>query len=336
MRWTNYFIHPGDNRYYVFTFKKEGHKCMYEKALIDAGIPYENFEDDELEYGAKYLFGIPRTHISEAIRENNLIHASIRKPFIQSVFLRWIVLGVTGLMLALAIVGALSSKTYGQSWELAVQTRLNTPFKLVGMEPQEFQGSGLTSIWNPKVGHSLGVRLQYRFKENWTFCTGLLWLRNNYQIEFNYLNDTLGLNSSDTIPLLRASAYRIPFLAQTRVPLGLGYYVTSAAGIGIEVWPSDVFVNGYTSDGIYSRDYEAYLGRVRWASILFMSELGIEKEPKGDTPGWYLGVYWSRAFGNTIWVEQVIFSNQSYQYRVEHNGYLNSTLAGIEFRLLLQ
>jgi hypothetical protein len=120
------------------------------------------------------------------------------------------------------------------------------------------------------------------------------------------------------------------------VPLGLGYYVTSAAGIGLEIRPSDVFVNGYTSDGIYSRDYEAYLGRVRWASILFMSELGIEKEPKGDTPGWYLGVYWSRAFGNPIWVEQVIFSNQSYQYRVEHNGYLNSTLAGIEFRLLLQ
>ncbi len=333
MRWTNYFIHPGDNRYYVFTFKKEDHKCMYEKALIAAGIPYENFEDDELEYGAKYLFGIPRTHINEAIRENNLLHASIRKPFIQSVFLRWIVLGVTGLMLALAIVGALSSKAYGQSWELAVQTRLNTPFKLVGMEPQEFQGSGLTAIWNPKVGHSLGVRLQYRFKENWTFGTGLLWLRNNYQIEFNYQNDTLGLNSLDTIPLLRASAYRIPFLAENRVPLGLGYYVTSAAGIGLEIRPSDVFVNGYTSDGIDSRDYEAYLGRVRWASILFMSELGIEKEPKGDTPGWYLGVYWSRAFGNPIWVEQVIFSNQ---YRVVHNGYLNSTLAGVEFRLLLK
>lgn len=333
MRWTNYFIHPGDNRYYVFSFKKEEHKNMYEKALKAANIPYEDFEDEKLEYGAKYLFGIPRTHINEAMKENNLLHASIRKPFIQSKFLRWVVLGVTGLMLALAIVGALSSKAYGQSWELAVQTRVNTPFKLVGMEPQEFYGSGLNATWYPKVGQSFGVRMQYRFKENWTFGTGLLWLRNNYKIELGYTNDTLGLNSLDTIPLLRASAYRIPFLAENRVPLGLGYYVTAAVGIGLEIMPSDAFVNGYTADGVYSRDYEAYLGRVRWVSILFMSELGLEKEPKGESPGWYLGVYWSRAFGNPIWVEQVIYSNQ---YRVVDNGYLNSTLAGIEFRILLK
>ena len=88
MRWTNYFIHPGDNRYYVFSFKKVNHKEMFEKALIAENIPFEDFEDDELEYGAKYLFGIPRTHINEAMRVNNLLHASIRGPFIKSKTLR--------------------------------------------------------------------------------------------------------------------------------------------------------------------------------------------------------------------------------------------------------
>jgi hypothetical protein len=68
-------------------------------------------------------------------------------------------------------------------------------------------------------------------------------------------------------------------------------------------------------------------------SVLMMTELGLEKEPKGETPGWYVGVYWSRALGNSIWVEQVIESNP---YRIVDNAFLNSTLAGIEFRILLQ
>jgi len=184
MRWTNYFIHPGDNRYYVFSFKEKNHKEMFENALIAEKIPFENFEDEELEYGAKYLFGIPRTHINEAMRENNLLHASIRGPFIKSKALRWSLLLITGFMIALSLLGALSSQAYGQSWELAVQTRLSTPFKLVGMEPQTFSADGLTTTWSPKVGQSFGVRMQYRFKENWTFGTGLLWLRNNYKIEY--------------------------------------------------------------------------------------------------------------------------------------------------------
>ena len=333
MRWTNYFIHPGDNRYYVFSFNKEDHKERFEKALTSENIPYENFEDEELEYGAKYLFGIPRTHINEAMRVNNLLHASIRGPFIKSKTLRWSLLLITGFMIALAILGALSSKAYGQSWELAVQARVSTPFKSVGMEAQEFNEDGLNTTWSPKLGQGFGVRMQYRFKENWTFGTGLLWLRNNYSIEYNYQNDTLGLNSSDTISLLRSSAYRIPFLAETRVPLGLGYYVTAAAGIGLVLMPSDAFVNGSTYDGIQTRDYEAYLGRVKWLSMSMMTELGLEKEPNGEKPGWYIGVYWSSALGNYLWVEQVIESNQ---YRIVNNGFLNSTLAGIEFRILLK
>ena len=68
-------------------------------------------------------------------------------------------------------------------------------------------------------------------------------------------------------------------------------------------------------------------------SVLMMAELGLEKEPKGETPGWYLGVYWSRALGNSIWVEQVIDSNP---YRIIDSAFLNTTLAGVECRILLK
>jgi len=339
MRWTNYFIHPGDNRYYVFSFKEKNHSDLYLDALSQNSIPFEHSVDDDMEYGAKYLFGVPRTHFSEALRENNLLHAKIRSPFIPSKILRWTILIITGTFLALAIIGAMSQKAYGQyagnsnKWELAIQTRLITPLQIVGAEPQEFSTDGLSAIWTPKIGQEFGVRMQYRLNKNWTLGTGVLWYRKNYSVEINYFNDTLAISTSDTIHLLRSVGYKIPFMAETRVPLGLGYFVTSAVGLGFEFMPSDAFVNGSTSGDGGERDYEAYLGRLRWVSIPLMAELGVEKAPKKDIPGWYIGLFWSKSLGNSIWIEQVVQSNN---YRVVGKGLLNSTASGIELRILLK
>ena len=41
MRWTNYFLHPSDNRYYVFTFKEEEHADRFEHSLSEDKIPFE-------------------------------------------------------------------------------------------------------------------------------------------------------------------------------------------------------------------------------------------------------------------------------------------------------
>ena len=59
MRWTNYFLHPADNRYYVFTFREEEHADSFELSLKKDGVPYERSEKE---------FGVPRTHFNEALR----------------------------------------------------------------------------------------------------------------------------------------------------------------------------------------------------------------------------------------------------------------------------
>jgi len=41
MRWTNYFIHPGDNRYYVFSFGEDEHADAFAERLEQAGIAFE-------------------------------------------------------------------------------------------------------------------------------------------------------------------------------------------------------------------------------------------------------------------------------------------------------
>ena len=335
MRWTNYFLHPSDNRFYVFTFREEEHAKRFELALIEDNIPYERNEKE---------FGVPRTHFNEALRHNHLLHADIRKPFIENKGLRFTMLIITGAMLLLAIVGAFSSKAYGQQmdekygWELAIQGRVSVPFGLAGVETQTFEGDGLASNWNPLTSQSFGVRINNRLRESWTLGTGIMWIRRNYSIDIHYANDTLSINTSDTIPLLRSMSYRIPIIAETRVELGNGFFVTAAGGVGIEFVPSNTFQNGYTDaspeSSNPSRDYSAKLGRRHAASIPFMAELGIQREPKGEDPGFYLGLFWSRSIGRDFGVINTWQAQSS--ALVKWEGTFASTLAGVELRILLK
>ena len=96
--------------------------------------------------------------------------------------------------------------------------------------------------------------------------------------------------------------------------------------MGIDIKPSHSYVN--------TDNFEAYLGRVRWASLPMIAEIGLYKEPERDKPGWYIGLYWSKGVGKSIWVEQVVLFESD--YRIVSRGYLSSTLAGIELRILLE
>jgi len=77
MRWTNYFIHPGDNRYYVFTFHEDGHADDFEAMLVTENISFERHQEDE-----QWLFGIARSHFQRALHCNQLVHAKYRTKFI--------------------------------------------------------------------------------------------------------------------------------------------------------------------------------------------------------------------------------------------------------------
>ena len=330
MRWTNYFLHPGDNRYYVFTFEKVELDDRYESDLKGAEIPYERHE---------MKFGVPRTHFREALNLNHLIAAETREPFIPHAGLKWAMLIITAAVLLLAVTGALTSKVHAQQmeskygWEMAIQMRANIPFEIAGVEPFTYSEAGLTSTWTPLLSQTMGVRINHRLRESWTFGTGITWMRNNYSIQMHYQNDTLGLNTTDTIPLLRAMVYRIPLVAETRVPLGEGFFITAAAGVGIEFSPSNFFAYGSTQNGSQVRDYEGFLGRYRWGSLPMLAEFGFETQPKGDDAGYYFGVFWSRSILDDYWVENVWQNDMAL---VKTRDAFSSTTAGVEVRILLK
>ena len=106
MRWTNWYSHPGDNRYHVFEFRSKALADEYQRDLELAGIDFERapVEPDGLE-----RFGIHRSEFQAALRVNHLLHGRHRRPFIANPALRWVMLLITAAVVGLAVVGWISS-----------------------------------------------------------------------------------------------------------------------------------------------------------------------------------------------------------------------------------
>ena len=112
MRWTNYFIHPGDNRYYVFSFQEEEHAHAFEQRLRKETVPFErHLEEDE------HLFGVHRSHFKKALNANHLVYAQYRTKFIPVRGLRNAMLIVTFGSLILALIGFFSTQANAQQMQ---------------------------------------------------------------------------------------------------------------------------------------------------------------------------------------------------------------------------
>lgn len=106
MRLTNYYEHPGDNRYYVFRYDVDGFADEFETLLKEQAVEYERYHDTESE-PPSILFGVHRSFLKQAMWCNNIVYGRHRKPFIPNAFFRWALIVVTAAMIALAVVGYL-------------------------------------------------------------------------------------------------------------------------------------------------------------------------------------------------------------------------------------
>lgn len=108
MRLTNYYEHPGDNRYYVFEFPTDDYANEFEALLVSRKVAFERHFDAEA--SRNVLFGIHRDFFKDALWCNNILYAKHRKPFISNSVFRWFVLLFTAGLITLAIVGYLKTR----------------------------------------------------------------------------------------------------------------------------------------------------------------------------------------------------------------------------------
>lgn len=346
MRWTNYFIHPGDNRYYVFAFKEDEHADVFEIRLKDTDISYErHYEQDETtnDPSGEWLFGVHRKYFKEALNANHLVHAEFRTKFIPVQGLRWALLIGTLAAVMLAVIGALTQHAQAQSvnskkhWYLSLTGTYLTPLQALGAESITASDEGLELTWNPKGGSSFGVRLERQLQSAWSIGTGLEVLRTwsdwemAFQPEFGIppgppttLHDTLSL---------RTSRYRIPLMIRTSVPLNVKSRLTASAGISLDFLLSDVYSVGFQAlDSIYS-DYLIEENRQHRLTAPLRAELGYEFTPQDRNKlGWYIGVLWWREWSSNRWGEATWTRLLE---TADVRLYLGQAAFGAEIRLIL-
>ncbi|MGA0434901.1 MAG: hypothetical protein ACO3MV_04465 [Flavobacteriales bacterium] len=302
MRWTNYFIHPGDNRYYVFAFKEALHADEFEQMLGDQSIGYERHMED-----SEWLFGVHRDHFQKALHCNHLVHANHRNKFIPVKGLRYGLLIGTAAMIALAIAGAILNQCNAQTnlpkWELGMSTVGVIPLEMVGYEPIEASAEGLTLRWEPQFGSGFGLRMHRNFESSWSLETGLetLRMKSNWGLTFQPENESHTL--SDTLTL-RAGRYRLPIMAQTSVPVNLRWKLLAGGGLSVDFLISDVFTTGYQQEDIFYNEYQVEENRQRRWTVPLRAELGGMYRPAAkEKVGFYLGCIWWREWSTNRWGE---------------------------------
>jgi hypothetical protein len=95
-----------ENRSVVFHFKKEEEAEYFENMLTSKNIYFEKYDEKEEEL---IYYAVKRIDFKDAQECNYLTSARFRKPFIAEKSLRFFIIGISLLMILLAIAGMLLS-----------------------------------------------------------------------------------------------------------------------------------------------------------------------------------------------------------------------------------
>jgi len=103
----NHREHPSNPHYLVYFFSKKASADYFEELLISRNIHYERAIEEG--GGERHLFGIKKIDESRVEKLNYEALGRHRDKFIPSAIFRYVILGVTLILLLLAIIGAIKS-----------------------------------------------------------------------------------------------------------------------------------------------------------------------------------------------------------------------------------
>jgi hypothetical protein len=104
---TNYAEHPTEDQWLVFRFHSEAQAAEFEEALRGGGLRHER----DPEGGPPYLVAARRADREKAVRLNYVVLGRHREPFIGNKAMRWGLIALLGLLLAMGAIGAWLSKS---------------------------------------------------------------------------------------------------------------------------------------------------------------------------------------------------------------------------------
>ena len=104
---TNYSDHPTRIGHTIFKFREKQRAEHFESLLKKENIWYE-FSDEE-DSNSLYLFGVKKGDFKRAMNANYLVSAKYRNRIIPNKYFRLALFIVAGIVLILAIIGAIKT-----------------------------------------------------------------------------------------------------------------------------------------------------------------------------------------------------------------------------------
>jgi hypothetical protein len=171
-----------------------------------------------------------------------------------------------------------------------VQLKPIVPNKFMGTASETYSNDKLTCTLNPKAGYAMGMVLRRGLSKNWSFETGINYVRRNYNLKFEYslLEEPQELN-------YRFIGYEIPLQALVYVRLGNNTWMNAAGGASIDFYPSDIIAQKSVAEDSTFYNVAQKTFRRRWAQVSLLANYGFEYRTR-DKGYWYAGISYHRPF----------------------------------------
>lgn len=104
----NYRAHPDDKNKTVFYYRYADVFEAMQQGLSELGVPYETVIEDD---GTPTFYVIvSRHHMDSAQEANNAAQTRYKKPFLADTGLRWVLMGIFFIAVAIALTGYIISQ----------------------------------------------------------------------------------------------------------------------------------------------------------------------------------------------------------------------------------
>jgi hypothetical protein len=191
-------------------------------------------------------------------------------------------------------------------------------FMFKPMLPIDFFTGGTQSTFTPEFstdvrligGHVGGMIIRRGLTNTLSLETGIHFNRRSFSLTFNDNTDPEILGDAS----FRMIGYEIPLNLLVNIRLGTKLWINTAAGLGLDFFPSDI------ETGVPNR-FNHYSERRHWAQLAFNVNFGFEYRTEKD------GIFY---FGASYHQTTSDFTLTDYRYTAPNNQtyFSNTTLAG--------
>jgi len=175
---------------------------------------------------------------------------------------------------------------------------------------QNLEDSVITVNLSPKFGTNAGVLIRQSIGDKFAIETGISQTKRNYQIKAKSKVSSTTDNSD-----FGFVSYQIPVQGLFYIQLSQNIYMNTTAGIGIDMYPSNIFTVG---ENVYLSNLTL---RRKWLNFSLLANLGLEyrTEEKGT---FYFGASLNNPFKN------IAVSKFNYTYTTAKTTQVSTLLNG--------